>query len=209
MPVRLIAIIALVLAAILTAWHWRTSAQAPHENPIHPTAHSSPEASRKNAPVSPQNPATKSHQRPDPPVATLSQTLQLLERTLPGEFELPEESFTERIDRLNRIFAEAGIPASELIVVPREGLLDELSRIKFAKLRMVDPTGFELLRYTADITRVHFRPLPGRVEFCLATDEDPTAAPHRPSDAGEDPFGLPGERTEPRPPREPGDPFGP
>ncbi len=213
MPVRLTAILilVLVLAAILAGWHWRTSARAPDENPTHPTTRSSPEVSRKNVPVSPKNPSAKSHQRPDPFPATLSQMLQLLERKLPGEFVLPAESLAERIDRLNRIFADAGIPSSELIVVASQSLLDESEKRtgKFEEFRIVDPTGFQLLQWTAGKTRVSFKPLPGRIEFILATDFVSPTVPERPLPPDEDPFVGPSERTEPRPPRAPGDPFGP
>lgn len=118
---------------------------------------------------------SKSRHRPATPGISKARTLAILETTIPGTFEFPEQTLSQRVAAINRLLERAGIPSDQLSVAveARTAEAPFASHGVFESLSLQDPTPATILKYTAGRTRLCYRLSAGLVEFADATFPDP------------------------------------
>ena len=115
-----------------------------------------------------------------------ARTLAILETTIPGTVEFPEQTLSQRVAAINRLLEQAGIPSDQLSVAveARTAEAPFASHGVFESLSLQDPTPATILKYTAGRTRLCYRLSAGLVEFADATFPDPL----QDLPGGDDPF---------------------
>jgi hypothetical protein len=118
---------------------------------------------------------SKSRHRPATPGISKARTLAILETTIPGTVEFPEQTLSQRVSAINRLLERAGIPSDQLSVAveARTAEAPFASHGVFESLGLQDPTPATILKYTAGRTRLCYRLSAGLVEFADATFPDP------------------------------------
>jgi hypothetical protein len=118
---------------------------------------------------------SKSRHRPAAPKISKARTRALLETPIPGTFEFPEQTLSQRVAAINRLLERAGIPSDQLSVAveARTAEAPFASHGVFESLSLQDPTPATILKYTAGRTRLCYRLSAGLVEFADATFPDP------------------------------------